>query len=90
MQTSLSDTNRVAVVILNWNGRKLLADYLGSVVRHTDASVADVIVADNGSTDDSLEYVRGQFPSVEIIAFSENLGFAEGYNRAIEIGRAHV
>ena len=48
VQASLPDINRVAVVILNWNGRKLLADYLGSVVRHTDAYVADVIVADNG------------------------------------------
>ncbi len=85
VQTSLPDINRVAVVILNWNGRKLLADYLGSVVRHTDAYVADVIVADNGSTDDSVEYVRCLFPSVEIIAFSENLGFAEGYNQVIDM-----
>ncbi|MBD5321642.1 MAG: glycosyltransferase family 2 protein [Bacteroides sp.] len=73
----------VAVVILNWNGRKLLESYLGSVVRYTNPSVGRVIVADNGSTDGSVEYVRNEFPDVEVMAFSENYGFAEGYNRAI-------
>lgn len=74
---------KVAVVILNWNGRKLLSEYLGSVVEHTPAGLADVIVADNGSTDDSVQYLRESFPQVELIEFSENYGFAEGYNRAI-------
>lgn len=84
-QTMIAESNRVAVVILNWNGRRLLSDYLGSVVAHTPASIADVIVADNGSTDDSVEYVCSHFPSVEIIRFDENYGFAEGYNRAIDM-----
>ena len=73
----------VAVIILNWNGRKLLESYLGSVVRHTNPAIGRVIVADNGSTDGSVEYVRREFPDVEVIEFSENYGFAEGYNRAI-------
>ena len=73
----------VAVIILNWNGRKLLESYLGSVVRHTNPAIGRVIVADNGSTDGSVEYVRSEFPDVEVIEFSENYGFAEGYNRAI-------
>lgn len=73
----------VAVIILNWNGRKLLESYLGSVVRHTNPGIGRVVVADNGSTDGSVEYVRSEFPDVEVIEFSENYGFAEGYNRAI-------
>lgn len=83
--TVIPDGHRVAVVILNWNGRKLLGDYLWSVVEYTDSSVADVIVADNGSADDSVGYIREHFPSVEVISFGENYGFAEGYNRAIDM-----
>lgn len=81
--TIIAEDHRVAVVILNWNGRKLLGDYLESVVEHTDRSIADVVVADNGSSDDSVEYVQRHFPSVEVISFEENYGFAEGYNRVI-------
>ena len=50
----------VAVIILNWNGSELLRRYLPSVVRHTPAETADIIVADNGSTDDSLEVPRSR------------------------------
>lgn len=75
--------NRVAVVILNWNGLSLMEKYLPSVVRHTPAGIADVIVADNGSTDGSVEFLRREFPGVRVIAFDTNHGFAEGYNRAI-------
>lgn len=76
-------TDRVAVIILNWNGKNLMARFLPSVVSHTDRKLADVIVADNGSTDGSVEWLRHEFPDIRIIEFSENLGFAEGYNRAI-------
>ncbi len=75
---------RVAVVILNWNGVGFLRDYLPSVVEHTPADVADVIVADNGSVDESLAFLRGNHPSVKCIEFVENHGFAEGYNLAIK------
>lgn len=78
-------TDRVAVVILNWNGRGLMEKYLGSVVEHTPAPLADIIVADNGSTDDSVEFLHREFPGVEVIEFRENHGFAEGYNRAVAI-----
>lgn len=74
---------RVAVVILNWNGEKLLRGYLPSVVENTPGWLADVIVADNGSTDASLAVLRECFPEVKRIEFPENHGFAEGYNRAI-------
>ncbi|MBR1881867.1 MAG: glycosyltransferase family 2 protein [Muribaculaceae bacterium] len=73
----------VAVVILNWNGEKLLRHYLPSVVANTASQIADVIVADNGSTDASLQVLRDEFPGVQVIALDKNYGFAEGYNRAI-------
>ena len=76
--------NKVAVIILNWNGEKLLREYLPSVIETTDTSIADIIVADNGSTDSSIELLRDKFPQVTLLKFSENYGFAEGYNRAIK------
>lgn len=73
----------IAVIILNWNGAKLLKEFLPSVVANTPGDIADVIVADNGSTDDSLNILKSDFPSVRVIEFDRNYGFAEGYNRAI-------
>ena len=74
----------IAVVILNWNGAKLLQEYLPSVCRYTPEELADVIVADNGSIDNSLDVLREEFPSVRVIAFDQNHGFAQGYNMAID------
>ncbi len=76
--------NKVAVIILNWNGEKLLREFLPSVIATTDPTIADVIVADNGSTDSSVELLRNEFPQVKVLEFTENYGFAEGYNRAIK------
>ncbi|MDE6497247.1 MAG: glycosyltransferase family 2 protein [Muribaculaceae bacterium] len=75
---------KVAVIILNWNGAALLRRFLPSVIAGTDSSVADVIVADNGSTDDSLDVLRDEFPEVKVLSFPENYGFAAGYNHALE------
>lgn len=74
---------QIAVIILNWNGAALLRRYLPSVVKNTADGLADVIVADNGSTDESLMVLRDEFPMVQVIALDRNYGFAEGYNRAI-------
>lgn len=74
----------VAVIILNWNGAKLLKEFLPSVCENTNSEIADVIVADNGSTDNSLELLKNEFATVKTIKFDKNYGFAEGYNRAIE------
>lgn len=71
-----------SIIILNWNGVEMLRHYLPSVIAHTTG--AEIIVADNGSTDDSLEVLRKEFPSVKTIVLDKNYGFAEGYNRAIE------
>ncbi|MBK8497927.1 MAG: glycosyltransferase family 2 protein [Flavobacteriales bacterium] len=70
-----------AVVILNWNGRKWLEQFLPAAVRHTPN--AEIIVADNGSSDDSLEWLAVHHPSVRCIALGSNHGFAGGYNRAL-------
>lgn len=72
-----------AVVILNWNGRKWLEQFMPQVVAHSSAD-ARLIVADNGSTDDSIAWLRAHHPGVEVIAMAENLGFAGGYNAALE------
>ncbi|MDE5983533.1 MAG: glycosyltransferase family 2 protein [Duncaniella sp.] len=77
----------VAVIILNWNGEKFLRRFLPSVIAHTPADIADVIVADNGSTDGSVELLHKEFPTVKVLPFSENYGFADGYNRAIAATR---
>ena len=74
---------QVAVIILNWNGAKLLRRYLPTVIEGTDAAIADVIVADNGSTDESLQVLDQEFPEVKVLKFDRNYGFAEGYNLAI-------
>lgn len=75
---------KVAVVILNWNGAKLMEEFLPSVIAHTPSDIAEVVVADNGSTDNSLEMLAAKFPDVRIIPFSTNYGFAEGYNQALK------
>ena len=75
---------KLAVIILNWNGRKLLEEFLPFVVRYSANPLVEIVVADNGSTDDSLHYVRTAFPDIKIISFPKNYGFAEGYNIAID------
>ena len=72
----------ISVVILNWNGSAMLQRFLPSVIRYSEE--AEIIVADNGSTDHSIDILREKFPSVWILPFRENYGFAEGYNRAIQ------
>jgi GT2 family glycosyltransferase len=74
---------KVSVVILNWNGKTLMEQFLPSVLAHTPETVAEIMVADNGSTDGSAEMLREKFPSVRILPFDRNYGFAEGYNRAM-------
>ena len=73
---------RLSVVILNWNGRRHLERYLPSVVAHTEGD-AEVVVADNGSTDDSLQWLRLNYSDVRVMRLDRNYGFAGGYNRAL-------
>lgn len=75
---------KVAVVILNWNGCELLRRFLPSVLSCTPSDLADVIVADNASTDNSIHLLKELFPSVTIIQLDKNHGFAGGYNEALK------
>lgn len=86
MTDKINNENRppVAVIILNWNGSALLREYLPQVIANTDPAVGRVIVADNGSDDDSRMILAEEFPQVEVLAFDRNYGFAEGYNKALE------
>ena len=72
---------KIAVVILNWNGKELLQKYLPDVVQNSKE--ADIYVVDNASTDESVAYVKRQFPEVKLIQLDDNYGYAGGYNRAI-------
>lgn len=72
----------IAIVILNWNGSAMMRRFLPSVVAHSRGE-GEVIVADNGSTDDSLDMLRSEFPQVRVITLDRNYGFAEGYNQAL-------
>lgn len=76
--------DKVAVVILNWNGCEMLRSFLPSVVRCSDTEGTEIYVADNGSTDASVEMLRQEFPSVHLIILDKNRGFAEGYNLALQ------
>lgn len=74
---------KISVVILNWNGKELMEKFLPSVIEYSPENIAEIVVADNGSTDGSLDMLRKKFPSVRLIEFDKNYGFAEGYNKAI-------
>lgn len=80
----------VAVVILNWNGIDFLKKFLPGVLEHTyiNERQVDVIVVDNASTDGSIEFLRNEFPRLQIIQLSKNYGFAKGYDLALKKIRA--
>ncbi|MDC8004886.1 glycosyltransferase family 2 protein [Aureisphaera galaxeae] len=73
---------KIAVVILNWNGKSLLEQFLPSVVQHSDD--AHIYMADNASTDDSVAFVTETYPQVRILQNKENGGYAKGYNDALK------
>ena len=75
---------KVAVVILNWNGQHFLEQFLPALIKHTPEEIADIIIADNGSNDQSLSWIKKNHPQLLLIELSENFGFAGGYNKAIE------
>jgi GT2 family glycosyltransferase len=74
---------KVAVVILNWNGKKFLEKFLPNVVNYNTAC-SQVIVADNASTDDSVSFLKSKYPHIQIIQNVNNGGFAKGYNDALK------
>ena len=76
--------NKIAIVILNWNGCGMLRSFLPSVMRHSTSVGVTVYVADNGSTDGSVAMLQQEFPSVHLIVLDRNYGFAGGYNKALQ------
>lgn len=74
--------DKVAIVILNWNGARMMAQYMPTVLNYS-RDEATVYVADNASTDDSLDLLRRDFPECRLIVLDKNWGFAEGYNKAL-------
>jgi len=79
-----TQSKKIAVLILNWNGQHLLERFLPSIVEY-NSTIADVIVIDNASSDDSISFLKENYPSIQRIEFEENYGFAKGYNKAIEL-----
>lgn len=73
----------VAIVILNWNGKELLSRFLPGVLKSRYTNL-QLIVGDNASTDDSVEFMQQYFPAIRIIQNDKNYGFAEGYNRVLQ------
>ncbi|MFQ3575308.1 MAG: glycosyltransferase family 2 protein [Cytophagales bacterium] len=78
----MADSGKVSLVLLNWNGRHWLEKFLPSVIQH--ALDARIVVADNGSTDDSVEWMKINHPDIELIVNEGNLGYAGGYDRVLK------
>lgn len=73
---------KIAIVILNWNGAHMMRTYLPTVIKNSPE--AEVIIADNASSDDSLKMLASDFPEIRTIVLDKNYGFAEGYNKAFK------
>ncbi len=80
----MNQEKKVAVVILGWNGKKYLEQFLPSVVQFTSQNLCEIIVADNCSTDGSVEFVKANYPNIRIIQNTRNGGYAGGYNDALK------
>ncbi len=74
---------KVAIVILNWNGKKLLEQFLPIVIEHSQ-DIAEIVIADNDSIDDSIDFLKENYPFIRLILNKDNGGFAKGYNDALK------
>ena len=75
---------KIAVVILNWNGKHFLEKFLENILNCSDYPGAKIIIADNGSTDDSVPYIKERFSDIRLIEFEKNHGYAFGYYKALK------
>ncbi|MEE4197018.1 MAG: glycosyltransferase family 2 protein [Bacteroidales bacterium] len=75
--------SETAVVILNWNGKNFLQQFLPNIINYTTIQDTRIIIADNHSTDDSIAFLNQHFPTLELIRLDKNYGFAGGYNQAL-------
>ncbi len=74
----------IAIVILNWNTKNYLEKFLPTLIENSNLPNVDIYVADNGSKDDSVEYLKSEYPRIKLIEFNENHGFTGGYNKALQ------
>jgi len=75
---------RVSIVILNWNGKKYLQQFLPHLNQHTDLPGVEIVIADNASTDGSIAFLENEYPEIRLIRFDRNYGFSGGYNLALK------
>ncbi len=78
------EITKAAIVILNWNGKDYLEKFLPSVVQHSKLAQTEIYVVDNHSSDDSIDFIKRNYPEIRIIPFDNNYGFAQGYVKALE------
>ncbi|MCK5136139.1 MAG: glycosyltransferase family 2 protein [Bacteroidales bacterium] len=76
--------NIVSIVILNWNGKEYLRKFLPELVLHSELPGTEIVIADNASTDGSIQFIEDEYPEIRIIKLDNNYGFSGGYNRAFE------
>ncbi|MEA3444174.1 MAG: glycosyltransferase family 2 protein [Bacteroidota bacterium] len=76
--------DKIAIVILNWNGRNFLKQFLPSVVGHSQLPGTKIWIADNGSSDDSVDFIKKKYPQIGLLVFEKNHGFTGGYNLALQ------
>lgn len=81
---------KLAIVILNWNGKDLLNKFLPTIVRNSNPDYCDIYIADNASTDDSITFIQQNFSSVKVIQNDQNYGYAKGYNVALKNIKADI
>ena len=75
---------KIAIVILNWNTRQHLETFLPFLVKYSTSSDVQIIVADNASTDDSVDFLKNNYPDISLVLLDKNFGFAEGYNLSLK------
>lgn len=74
---------KVSVVILNWNGQKMLEEYLPNIIAHCAMPDVELVIIDNGSTDNSVSWLETHYPDIRLVLLPENYGFADGYNKGL-------
>lgn len=80
---------KLSIIIVNWNVRPLLADCLRSILAQVDLAETEILVVDSASTDGSVEMIRNDFPQIQLMAQSENVGFTRGNNLALQVADGH-
>jgi len=81
---------KIAIVILNWNGQQLLEKFLPSIVNFSTLENVSIYVADNASTDNSIHFIKENYPTITVIQNKKNGGYAKGYNDALQHIKADI